>query len=334
MDETVQYGYMLEEPVIDLRRLRVLREVQRRGTVSGAAAALHLTPSAVSQQLSGLARDLGVPLLERQGRGVRLTGQAHVLLEHAAVVAEQLDRARADLAAWSDGIVGQVRVGALGTGITSLCAPALARLRETRPGIDVQVSEIEPPASFELLEMGELDVVVAVDYRDAPRRNDPRFQRVDLLTDQMDVVLPSAHPFANAQAERDGIRLDLLADERWVCSAPTDPCSMIMTAVCAVAGFSPDIRHHTSEWDSAAALVAAGAGVALIPRLAQPLRPAGLVTCPVVGAPAARLIIGVVRAGAQAAPPAVAFLDVLAELASNRPDSAVAMRYPSARAAS
>src|SRR6195952_6123451 len=105
---------------IDVRRLRVLREVERRGTVSAAAGALHLTPSAVSQQLAGLSRDLGVPLLVKQGRGVRLTGQAHVLLEHAALVEEQLDRARADLEAWGEGIVGHGKVGGLSTGIAAL----------------------------------------------------------------------------------------------------------------------------------------------------------------------------------------------------------------------
>lgn len=313
---------MLDEPVIDLKRLRVLREVERRGTVSAAAVALHLTPSAVSQQITGLSRDLGVPLLEKQGRGIRLTGQAHVLLGHAAVVSEQLDRARADLAAWSEGVVGQVRLGALATGITSIVGPAVARLRQSHPGLDVSVREVEPPSAFELLEIGELDIVVAVDYRDAPLRSDRRYTRVDLLTDRMDVVLPEHHPLATDAARRDGIRLDLLAGERWVSSAPTDPCSMIMTAVCAVAGFSPDVRHHTQEWDAAAALVAAGAGVALVPRLAQPLRPTGLVTCPVLGSPASRLIFAIARAGAQAAPPALTMMDALVQVAAERPDAA------------
>jgi DNA-binding transcriptional LysR family regulator len=312
---------MLEDPVIDLKRLRVLAEVERQGTVSAAAGALHLTPSAVSQQLAGLARDLGVPLLEKQGRGVRLTGQAHVLLEHAAVVSEQLDRARADLASWAEGVVGQVRIGALATGITSIAGPALARLRETHPGLDLFIREVEPPLAFEMLDTGELDVVIAVDYRDAPLRSDPRYTRFDLLTDRMDVVLPDSHPLATDEARTEGIRLELLADEPWVCSAPTDPCSMIMTAVCAVAGFSPDIRHHTQEWDAAAALVAAGAGVALVPRLAQPLRPDGLVTCRVVGAPASRLIFAIARAGSHAAPPALAVLETLVAVAGERHDA-------------
>lgn len=312
---------MIDEPVLDLRRLRVLQEVHRLGTVSAAAAALHLTPSAVSQQLTGLSRDLGVPLLDRVGRGVRLTGQAHVLLEHAAVVSEQLERAKADLALWSDGVVGQVRIGSLATGVAALVGPAITQLRQSHPEIDVRVWETEPPEAFELLETGEVEIVVAVDYRDAPLRSDPRYKRVDLLTDRMDVVLPTGHPLATEQAVAKGIRLERLAGEAWVSAEPTDPCSLIMTAVCAVAGFSPDVHHYCREWDAVAALVAAGAGVALVPRLAQPLRPANLVTCPVIGSPTSRLVFAVARAGVQSVPPALTVLATLQEIAAGRPDA-------------
>ncbi|MDO9355680.1 MAG: LysR substrate-binding domain-containing protein, partial [Solirubrobacteraceae bacterium] len=158
--------------------------------------------------------------------------------------------------------------------------------------------------------------------RDAPLRNDARYKRVDLFTDQMDIVLPADHPLATPEHQAGGLRLERLAGERWVSSAPTDPCSMITTAVCAVAGFSPDIRHHTQEWDAAAALVAAGAGVALVPRLAQPLRPSGLVTVPVLGSAASRLIFAITRAGVQSSPPAFTVLEALVQVAAERPDAA------------
>jgi DNA-binding transcriptional LysR family regulator len=312
---------MSAEPVIDLRRLRVLREVERRGTISAAAGALHLTPSAVSQQLAGLARDLDVPLLEREGRGVRLTGQARVLLAHAEIVEGQLDRARADLANWSEGTAGTVRVGALSTGITALVGPAIRRLRDRRAGLEITVTEVEPPQAFDLLDAGELDIVIAVDYRDAPSRRDARYLRRDLLSDPLDIVLPADHPLATPAAGRDGLPLERLADERWVSSEAQDPCAMITTAVCAVAGFSPDVRHHCEEWDAAAALVAAGCGVALIPRLAQPLRQPGLFRCPVDGAPAARLLFALARASAESAPPVMAVLDAIGEVAAERPDA-------------
>jgi DNA-binding transcriptional LysR family regulator len=302
---------------IDLRRLRVLRELQQRGTVSATAVALHLTPSAVSQQIAGLARDLGVPLLEKQGRGVRLTGQARVLLSHADAVQERLELARADLAAWEEGVVGEVRVGALSTAISALVAPCLARLRDERPRLQLRVSETDPPDALTRLDAGDLDIVLAADFRDAPAPGDPRYHRVDLLTDRMDAVLPEGHPLARPH----GLRLESLSGQPWVASDVDNPCSQITVAVCASAGFSPDVQHHCLEWDAVAALVAAGAGVALIPRLAQPLRQKGLTICPVVGAPASRRIYAAVRAGAQHDPGTAAVLTCLEEVARRRPDA-------------
>ena len=264
---------------IDLRRLRVLSELEQRGTVAATASALHLTPSAVSQQLAGLSREIGVPLLEKRGRGVRLTGQARVLLSHAVVVHEQLERARADLAAWGEGTIGEVRVGALSTGVTSLAAPAFAQLAKDRPGVTMKIIESVPPEVFTALDVGDLDVAISSDFRDGPPRHDARYHRVDLLSDPLDAVLPVNHPLAC----EGGLRLETLAAEPWVGSGPGDPCTMIMQAVCAAAGFSPDIVHISTEWGAVAALVAAGCGVALIPRLAQPLPVPGLVVCPVVG---------------------------------------------------
>ena len=292
----------------------MLRELEQRGTVSATAEALHLTPSAVSQQLASLAKEAGVPLLEKHGRGVRLTGQARVLLSHAEIVHEQLERARAALAAWDEGTVGEVRVGALSTGITSLVAPAYARLATQRPGITLRVADSEPPQVFTALDLGDLDVVVSSDYQGGPARHDRRYHRVDLLSDPLDAVLPVGHPLA----DHAGIRLETLAGEPWVGSATGDPCSQILQGVCAAAGFSPDIVHRSTEWGAVAALVAAGAGVALIPRLAQPLGVDGLVVCPVVGSPAARRIFAAVRAGAQLDPVVSTVLETLQHLAAER----------------
>jgi DNA-binding transcriptional LysR family regulator len=302
---------------IDLRRLRILRELEQRGTVAATAASLHLTPSAVSQQLAGLAREVGVQLLEKSGRGVRLTGQARVLLEHASVVQEQLERARADLAAWRDGEIGEVRVAALSTGISGVVAPAIARLRSERPGLTVRAVEEEPPQIFTRLDAGDVDIIIAADYQGAPGRHDPHYHRVDLLTDRMDAVLPQGHPLADPG----GVRLADLAAEPWVATNTRDPCAQITLAVCASAGFSPDIRHESKDWDAVGALVAAGAGVALVPRLAQPLRQQGLAVCPVVGSNASRLIFAAVRAGAQHDPTTAAVLATLTEVAARRLDA-------------
>ncbi|NIZ91415.1 LysR family transcriptional regulator [Kineococcus rubinsiae] len=302
---------------IDLRRVRLLREVDQRGTVAATAAALHLTPSAVSQQLAGLARDLDVPLLEKQGRGVRLTGQARVLLRHADAMAAQLELARADLSAFADGTVGEVRVGSLATAIAAVVAPALGRLRRERPGLEVLVREKEPDDALAGLDAGELDVVVAVDTHGARRRDDPRYHRVDLLTDVLDALLPSGHPSAHLPE----IPLEELAHEAWVSSPASDACAQITSGACASAGFAPDVRHHCREWDAVAALVAAGAGVALLPRLAHPLRHTGLAVVPLAGTPAARSIYAVTRAGRDADAPTAAVLGALLRAAADRPDA-------------
>ena len=315
---------------IDFRRIRLLREVEQRGTVAATAVALRLTPSAVSQQLASLARDLDVPLLERQGRGVRLTGQARVLLRHADAMAEQLERARADLAAFADGAVGDVRVGSLTSAIATIVAPALRRVRADRPGISVLVREQDSTQALGGIDSGDLDIAICVDQHGGPRRDDPRYHRTDLLTDVLDALLPADHRLAGLPE----VPLTALAHEPWVDSAPTDACAQITAGVCAAAGFTPDVRHHCQEWDAIAALVAAGAGVALVPRLAHPLRPGGLVALPIAGSPAARSIYAVTLAGRDADAPTAAVLEVLRQVASERHDPVPvynAVPWPSAR---
>ncbi|MGH3165898.1 MAG: LysR family transcriptional regulator [Trebonia sp.] len=298
------------------RKLRLLDELDRRGTIAATADAMHLTPSAVSQQLAGLSRDIGVPLLERRGRTVVLTGQARLLLSHAEGMRELTERTRAALEAWSDGSVGYVRIGSLATGIAALVAPALLRLREERPGLTVRVSEQEPREALGLLDAGEIEIAVTVDYPGAPSRQDARYRRVDLIADVMDAVVPADH----ALAGRACVDLAELATEVWVGAAAGDPCGHIVNGICAVSGFAPDVQYHCQEWDAVAALVAAGAGVALVPRSAQPLRPPRLTVLPVTGAPATRLVFALLRAGTEADPATATVLGAMRAVAATRPD--------------
>jgi DNA-binding transcriptional LysR family regulator len=296
---------------VDWRKLRLLDELDRRGTIAATAEALHLTPSAVSQQIAGLSRDIGVPILERRGRTVVLTGQARLLLRHAEDMRELAERTRAALEAWSGGTAGYVRIASLTTGITALVAPALARLRHSRPDLTVRVIEREPQEALDLLDAGEAEIIVTVDYPGAPSRQDARYCRADLIDDVMDAVLPADHPLA----ARPSVDLTDLAADVWVGAAAKDPCGYIVNGICAASGFIPDIRHHTQEWDAVAALVAAGAGVALVPRSAQPLRPPGLAVLPVTGAPATRPLFALLRAGTEADPATAAVLETLRAVA-------------------
>ncbi len=295
---------------IDLRRLRVLRELRERGTVSATAEALNLTPSAVSQQIANLSRETGIPLLTPQGRGVRLTPQANLLLRHAAIVDAQMERARADLAAFHEGHVGRVTIGAFATAITCLVSPALTKLRRTHPQLEVGVLEVEAPDCFTRLDVGDLDLVIAVDYPGGPLRQDPRYSRQDLLHDPFQVALPAKHPLA----ARKTVAMRDLAEETWILGgSASGPCQAASLAACTGAGFTPDIRFRTSDWMATFALVAAGCGVALIPRLAlPPLLPKGVVLRPLSGDQRpSRHLYAAIRAGSETLPSLVPVLEAI-----------------------
>ncbi|MFI6035553.1 LysR family transcriptional regulator [Streptomyces sp. NPDC051315] len=294
---------------IDLRRLAVLRELQRRGSVARTAAALHLTPSAVSQQLAALARDLGVPLTERDGRGVRLTGQAKVVLAHADIIAAQLERARADLAAYGEGGRGAVTVGCFSSGILGLLPTALRALRARLPDLRVDVVEAEPPDLFTALDGGQVDVAVAVDFAAAPPSTDRRYTRQDLLTDVLDVALPPGHPLT----DRTEVPLRELARDPWIVGDAFSCCGAVTRAVCAAAGFTPEIRDAVDDWAALAGLVEAGQGVALVPRMVRSLYVhRDLVLLPAAGEPPSRNVFVAVRAGSEGDPVMAAVREELA----------------------
>ncbi|MEU3483649.1 LysR family transcriptional regulator [Streptomyces sp. NPDC033754] len=300
----------------DLRKLRVLRELSERGTVSAAAQALHLTPQAVSQQISSLARELGVPLTEPSGRRLRLTGEARIVLRHADAVFTQVERMRAELAAHRGGERGDVAVAGFSTTLSALILPAVARLRETRPLLRTSLAEVDPPESFALLHRGQTDVVISADtaLHRGPAgedgRLDARFHRVALCEDPFDIALPDRHPLL------DSPRLVLadLAQETWI-FATTGMCHDIGVAACTAAGFTPRASHAIGDWDATLAAVRLGLGVALVPRTARPApRPEVTVRAFSEGAPS-RTVFAAVREGSQTSPEIAAVLDALRTVA-------------------
>ncbi|WP_330304743.1 MULTISPECIES: LysR family transcriptional regulator [unclassified Streptomyces] len=293
---------------VDLRRLTVLRELQRRGTLARTAEALHLTPSAVSQQIAALAREVGVPLTERDGRGVRLSGQARVLLAHADLIAAQLERARADLAAYGAGGRGSVTIGCFSSGILGLLPGAMRALSARLPHVRVDVVEAEPPDLFTALDAGQVDVAVAVDFAAAPPHTDLRYTRTDLFTDVLDLAVPAGHRLA----DRERVALRDLATDAWIVGDARSCCGAVARSVCAAAGFTPDIRHAVNDWGALAALVEAGQGVALIPRLVRPLYAHRRVTLLTTeGTPPSRNVFVAVRAGSEGDPVLTAVRDQL-----------------------
>jgi DNA-binding transcriptional LysR family regulator len=283
--------------MIDLRRLRALRELADRGTIAATADALHLTPSAVSQQLAALEREVGQPLLEPNGRSVRLTSAATAVLAHADALFSEVERMDATLAALAGGAVGAVRIGAFSTGIRGLVVPAVALLRERTPGLRPVVQDIEAPEVFDAIALGNLDLGVSMEHTRAPARDDERFARFDLMRDVLDVALPATHPLGGSDIE-----LGDLADEEWILPPPGWSCEDVIRVSCGAAGFTPRVAHRSHDWTAIMAMVGAGLGVAVVPRLAQDPPPPGVVVHRLAGEPAARHLFVTCRRGGEEHP--------------------------------
>lgn len=304
--------------MVDLRRLRTLREVAARGTIAAAADALHLTPSAASQQLAALEKEIGRPLLEPAGRTVRLTAAAEVLLRRADAIFAELEQLDADLAAEAGGTAGLLRIGSFASGIIALIAPTAVALRDSRPDLRLEVIDVEAPYALEQLDRHELDVVVSMESGHAPAHGDPRYARLDLLSDPMDVALPSTHPLAQG-VPGEPIALGSLAQEAFVLPPSDWSCEHVVRSACTAAGFTPRAAHRASDWAAGLALVGAGLGVSMLPRMAELVPPPGVAVVPLEPAPA-RHVIAITRRGAQEHPAVSAMLEGLRATAALRTD--------------
>ncbi len=256
--------------MIDARRLLTLREVAARGTIAAAAEALAFTPSAVSQQISKLETEVGAPLLERYGRGVRLTEVGAVLVEHADAVFEALDRAEAAVEEAKGEAVGTVRVGAFASAATELVAPAIRSLRATAPKLRIELSELEDPSSIVGLRLGELDLIVLQDFTHVPTRTPSGFTRHHLVHDPLVLALPRTWRVGALETLGD------LRDRPWIAEPEVNPSGRAFRRACRDAGFEPEIRYTVESFQVMAALVARGLGVALVPRLVVRGRAVGL----------------------------------------------------------
>lgn len=273
---------------LDVRRLRVLHEVALRGGVTAAAAALHITPSAVSQQLAQLAREAGYPLTERSGRGVVLTPAGQVLAEHAERILGAVEQAVTGLAVAHQRVAGTVRVAAFPSAAGALVAPAAARAMAAHPGLDVRVIEAEDQQCRLDLRSALLDVAILQEYDHVPAAVTTEFDRYPIATDPMHLITPASWD------RRSGLLADL-ADVPWVASAEHTPCGRSTLHACHLAGFEPDIRHRAIDFALTLDLVAAGLGAALVPGLALRNVPEGVHTESLVAPVTERRIFAVTR---------------------------------------
>lgn len=302
---------------LDVRRLRVLHEVALRGSVTAAAATLHVTPSAVSQQLVQLTREAGYELVERSGRGIVLTPAGQVLATHARHILGAVEQAVAGLAALGQGVSGTVRVGSFPSAAGALAAPAAAAAMARHPELDVRLTEAEDRQSRLDLQSGTLDVVILQEYDHVPQPLPDDLDRHPVTTDPMCLITPV--PWRRLT----GLLRDL-HDVPWIASAEQTPCLRSTLHACRLAGFEPDIRHRAVDFALTLDLVAAGLGAALVPELALRHVPPGVHVEPLVEPVTARHIFAVTRAlgGAPQRPAVQAFLAQLCGMSGRSPAAA------------
>jgi DNA-binding transcriptional LysR family regulator len=253
--------------MLDVRRLRLLRDLSRLGTIAAVAQAAAYTPSAVSQQLSALEREAGVALLERTGRRVTLTAAGHVLVEHAETVLAALEQTSAALAAMTAGLSGPLRIGAFPTAVRTLLPAALVRLGRRHPGLELMVTELDPVDVPAALRERRLDVGLLHDYDVVPIEPDPALDATPLLDETVFLAVPAAGALAT---------LDDVRDAAWILAGPGTLCHTATVQICRAAGFTPRARHQADDFATVLALVAADQGVSVVPELAAAGAPAGV----------------------------------------------------------
>ncbi|MBS9374200.1 LysR family transcriptional regulator [Rhodococcus sp. B50] len=286
---------------MDVVRLRIFRELADRETVAATAAALSMTPSAVSQQLKVLAREAGVPLLEPEGRRLRFTDAGRALVVRADEVLDALDRAVEEMAAYGQSPRGRVRVATFPSGAALLLPAALDSAEEA--GVVLDVRDEDVPSSAVPALLADYDVVLTHrDERSAPLSG-PRVHVETLMREPIDLVLPPGHRLASQER----VRVDELAGESWISVRGGFPVDDVLLSVAAVTGMQPRVAHRINDFRVIEELVTAGRGVALLPRYSV-LHPA-LVRVPLAGVRAARIYELVTRPGAARRPAVGAVLD-------------------------
>ncbi|MFD4557637.1 LysR family transcriptional regulator [Streptomyces sp. NPDC058469] len=262
--------------MLNLERLRTLDALARHGSVSGAAEGLHVTTSAVSQQMSKLEREVGQQLLAKNGRGVRLTDAGRLLAEHAGRILSQVELAQADLEAQRGQVVGELRLSAFPTAARGLFPAALAALRARHPALRVRSTEQEPESGIAGVVRGDLDLAVVLDWYNKPMPLPDGLVKAPILDDPADVAMPAAHPLAG----RDEVDLGEFADDEWITWAEGEFCHEWLMFTLRSRGIEPIIGHRAAETHTQLGLVAAGLGVCIAPLLGRNPMPAGVVTVP------------------------------------------------------
>jgi molybdate transport repressor ModE-like protein len=288
--------------MLDLTRLRVLVAVARTGSVTAAARSLHYSQPSVSHHLARLEAETGAKLVQRAGRGVRLTEAGRKLAERGAEILGRLDAAETELAAHVGLRQGRVRMAAFPSAIGTFVPAAAARLAAGHPGLDLRLTEADPPDAVRMLRAGHIDVAVIFRYDDSAPEDDGIRMR-PLLKDSTHVVT----------AKPPTTDLAAYADSPWI--AGCDRCRLHLLELCAAAGFEPSISFMTEDFVAVQAMVAAGLGVTTLPGLAlSAARNPGVQTVPLPDS--TRYVLAATYGEPPDAPATTALLDALTEAAT------------------
>ena len=297
--------------MLDVRRMRVLREVAARGSFSAAAEALSFTQSAVSQQVAALEREAGATLVERGPRGIRLTDAGRALVAHADAILARIVAAEEELAAIAGLRGGRLRLASFQSAGATLVPRAVAEFRERHAGVELAMIEAEPEEACEHLRSGEIDLALVYDFEPIPGMLEDELELTHLIEDPYDAILPRDHRLA----ERRVLRLADLADEPWIASTERCGCRQITERACQEAGFEPRVAFEADETLAAQALVAAGVGVTVLPRLALATVHPGVVVRPLRRDAVVRRIWAARPAAGYRSPASEAMVQILGDVA-------------------
>jgi DNA-binding transcriptional LysR family regulator len=297
--------------MLSMARLRVLKEVAYRGSISATAEALSYTQSAISQQIATLEAETGMTLLERHPRGVSLTAAGQMLVGHAEGILAGLEAAEAALSEIAGLRGGRLRVASFPTAGATLMPQAIATFRSSYPGVELTLTEGEPEQIAPRLRAGELDLALLFEFAgETPLQEDAT--RVELLEDPMYLALPGEHPLAG----KEKLRLEDLREEAWVQTSRSSPCARHVVRSCHAAGFEPNVSFESDDYQTVQGLVAAGVGVALIPELALSVVREDIMIRTLSPAPPVRQVIAALPAGARLVPAAPVMLGILEQAAT------------------
>jgi DNA-binding transcriptional LysR family regulator len=296
--------------MLNVARLKVLKEVAYRGSLSRAAEALSYTQSAISQQIAALEAEAGMALLERHPRGVRLTAAGQTLVGHAEGILARLDAADAALSAIAGLRGGRLRMASFPTAGATLMPLAIATFRSSYPDVELTLAEGEPEEIAPRLRAGELDLALLFEFS-GETFLEPDITRLELLEDPMYLALRRDHRLA----ERGRLRLEDLVEEPWVQTSRSSPCARQVVRSCHAAGFEPQVSFESDDYQTVQGLVASGVGVALIPELALSVVREDIVIRALSPSPPVRQVIAAAPAGARLVPAATAMLGVLEQAA-------------------